>query len=243
MTTVYWGYYPSNNRIFELLLLAPAPALPEIITSRDVSNRGHFTKCPAFTQYYKNTYVIKSPIDIEFMYDPVTKLLSIFPQGQSFYEENIVYRGHIVGKNDDFLMSFTLNYLFIADKSCAIELLPCGMHKSNFVDNTRIIGGTFDINKWYRPIEMAFEFKNPLAPIKIKRGDALAYVRFLPKNNSKIKLQHKNFSKETLDTVNACLFVKDSANKFSLEMLYKFSERIRNKLWFNKKCPFNWRNK
>jgi hypothetical protein len=245
MTTVFWGCGISeNSRWFELSAIEPAPALPEIIKARDVTNSQHFTRCPAFLEYYKNTYVIKSPIDIEFAYDHVTRRLGISPQGQTFYEANIMHRGHLIGERDDFLMSFALNFLFIADKDCVMELLPCLMHKSEFTDKTRLVGGTFNINKWYRPIEIAFEVKNQATSIKLKRGDALAYVRFLPKDASKIKMEHKNFPKETLDVVSACLFAKDSNNKFSLAMLYKFSERIRDKLWFNKKkCPFNWRNK
>ena len=245
MTTVYWGICPNRDtNWFELAAIEPPSALREIINARDVSHIGHFTKCPAFTQYYKNTYVIKSPIDIEFTYDSETKRLNIFPQGQRFYEANVIHRGHLIGEQDDFLMSFVLNFLFIADKDCVMELLPCSMHKSEFADKARIIGGSFNINKWYRPIEIAFEIKNSSVPIKVKRGDAFAYVRFLPKDESKIKLQYKSFSRETLDAVGECLFVKDLTNKFSLAMLYRFSERIRNKLWFNKKkCPFNWRSK
>jgi hypothetical protein len=237
--------YPHNKENwFELTAIAPAPALREIIKDRDVTNPSHFTKCPAFIEYYKNTYVIKSPIDIEFTYDYVTKRLNIFPQLQNFFDTNIVHRGNLIGEQDDFLMSFMLNYLFIADKDCVVELLPCLMHKSEFADKTRVVVGAFNINKWYRPVEIAFELKSPTTTLKVKRGDALAYVKFLPKDGSKINLQHKDFSEDTLDVVATCLTVKESANRLPLTLLYKLSERISNKLWFNKKkCPFNWRNK
>ena len=245
MTTVHWGiYHDRKEKWFTLTAIEPTPALREIIKARDVTNQAHFTKCPAFIEYYKNTYVIKSPVDIKFTYDHATKRLNIFPQLQGFFDANIAYRGHLVGEHDDFLMSFSINYLFIADKDCTMELLPCLMHKSEFVDKTRLIVGTFNINKWYRPVEVAFEFKNSTTTINVKRGDALAYVKFLSKDGRKINLQHRDFSEDTLNVVKTCVAVKDSDNKFSLAALYKLSERIRNKLWFNKsKCPFNWRNK
>lgn len=245
MTNVYWETFSSGTRKwFELTAIEPTSALREIIHARDTTHPSHFTKCPAFTEYYKNTYVIKSPINIEFTYDPATKQLNVSPQNQNFYNANVVYRGDTIGEHDSFLMSLSFNFLFIADKDCNIELLPCLMHKSEFTDSTRLIVGTFNINKWYRPVEIAFEFKNSSAPIKIKRGDALAYVRFLPKDGSKIKLQYKNFSEETLEAVVACLMVKEATNKSPLELLYKLSERVRKKLWFNKnKCPFKWRSK
>jgi len=242
MTTVFWNSYcKTDTKWFELTAVEPTPALQEIISERDVSNQGHFARCPAFRDYYKNTYVLKSPVDIEFIYNSENGQLGIFPQKQAFYDENIFHRGSIVGKDDSFLMGFGLDFLFIADKDCELELIPCSMHKSEFADKTRLIVGTFNINKWYRPVEIAFEIKNSATSVKIKRGDALAYVRFLPKDGSKIVLQHKNFSEETLEVVKTCLAVKESVNKFPLAVLYKLSERIRNKLWFNKKkCPFNW---
>jgi hypothetical protein len=245
MTTIYWNHVSVDSQDwFGLTAIEPTNALSEIIKDRDVTFSAHFTKCPAFIQYYKNTYVIKSPVDIEFRYDYEIKQLNIFPQHQAFYDANVKHRGYSVGKDDSFLMSFALSYLFIADKDCELELTPCSMHKSEFTDKTRLINGSFNINKWYRPIEIAFEFKDDVKQIKIKRGDALAYVKFLPKDKGKIKLQHKDFSKETLDAVATCLATKDSSNRLPLELLYKLSERIRNKLWFNKKkCPFDWRNK
>jgi hypothetical protein len=245
MTTIYWDYHgPREEKWFELTLFNPSPALPEIIKSRDTTHVTHFTKCPAFKEYYKNTYVIKSPVDITITYDKETKVLSIKPQAQVFYDSAILYRGDTVGNDDAFLMSFNVNYLFIADKDCMLEFLPASMHSSDFIDMTRLVNGTFNINKWYRPVEVAFEIKNPSFSIKIKRGDPLAYVRFIPADGGKVNVEQKHFPQETLDAVSACLYVKASNNFLPLKTLYELSTRLKNKLWFNKKkCPFNWRNK
>jgi hypothetical protein len=245
MTTVYWDYCNEKNKDwFSLALIEPSPALPEIIKARDVTHQSHFAHCPAFKSYYKNTYVIKSPIDIEISYDETTKNLNIFPQMQKFFDDNITHRGATIGDTDPFLMSIGFNYLFIADEDCFMELIPASMHDSEFTASTRIINGVFNINKWYRPIEIAFEFKDNTKKLKIKRGEPLAYVRFTTKKEEKIKLQHKMFPEKTLEAVNACAYVKSLENRFSLETLYALSERVRSKLWFNKKkCPFNWRKK
>jgi hypothetical protein len=244
MTTVYWGNFPENNmRWFELLLADPTLALPEIGKARTLLTNDHFMYCPAFVAYFKNTYVIKSPIDIEFVYDADTKFLRVSPQDQTFYDNNITFRGNTVGENDPFLMGFYIGYLFIATEECLLELTPASMHSSEFINKTRLIPAMFDIHKWYRPIELAFEFKNKSDTIKIKRGDPLAYVRFTPSKNEKIALKHKDFPKETLDAVEACLIVKRSTFNLPLKTLYKLTERIRNNLGLKKKCPFNWRNR
>ncbi|MGI9136090.1 MAG: hypothetical protein ACR2JS_03390 [Candidatus Nanopelagicales bacterium] len=244
MTTIYWGNYPEDGiKWFELLLLNPAPALSEISKARTTTAHGHFMQCPAFTAIYKNTYVIKSPIDIEVTYNAETKLVQASPQGQEFFDKNITLRGHMVGDNDPFLMGIFIGYLFIATEECSIELIPASMHSSEFIDKTRLISATFDIHKWYRPIEIAFEFKNKSDTIKIKRGDPLAYVRFTNSNGTKISLERKEFPKETLDAVDACVTVKKSSLHLPLKTLYELAEPLRNKLGLKKKCPFNWRNK
>jgi hypothetical protein len=245
MTTVYWNYYGMKGmKWFELTLLAPTFTLPEIVKSRDTTHMRHFVKCPAFQEYYKNTYTIKSPIDITIAYDKQTKTLSVTPQGQEFYDENMAHRGYVIGSNDDMLVSFGINYLFIADKDCELELITAGMHNSDFINKTRLIQAAFNINKWYRPIEIAFEIKDYAHPIKIKRGDPLAYVKFVPATGGKVSLEQKDFPKETIDVVDSCLYVKSSDNSLPLKTLYELSARIKNKLWFNKrKCPFNWSKK
>lgn len=239
MTTVYWQYCPSTKiKWFELTAIEPELALPEIIKERDISSDGHFVRCPAFRDYYKNVYVIKSPIDLTLMYNQQSRMLHILPQGQQFFDEIIRHRGNTIGVSDPFLMSIGLNYLFIADSDCEIELLPAFMHKSNFVDSTRLIVGCFNIHKWYRPVEVAFEFKDGIDTIKIKRGDPLAYIKFITPTNKKVSLEYKNFGEDILEVVDACLTVKDVSNNFPLQTLYSFTERIRSKIRFSK-CP--WR--
>lgn len=245
MTTVFWDYFSANaSKWLELTLLDPAPALPEIIKDREVGHPKHFTRCPAFQEYYKNTYVIKCPIDMDITYDKDKRLILVDPQEQHFVNDNISLRNDSIGEGDSFLMSFTIGYVFIADDDCEVELKPASMHDSDFVNKTRLINGAFNVGKWYRPIEIAFEIKSDKEVIKIKRGDALAYVKFTPKDDSKVRIEQKSFPTETVEAVRACLFAKEANNKLPLKLLYELSERVKSKLWFNKgRCPFTWRKK
>jgi hypothetical protein len=244
MTTVYWDYYrPFKANWLGLLLIEPTPALFEIAKSRTPTSDNHFLKCPAFIGYYKNTYVIKSPVDIELRYDNATRRLQVYPQEQEFFDANVTYRGNDIDIKDPFLMSIFLGYLFIADKDCTVELIPAFMHDSEFISKTRIVCGYFNISRWYRPIELSFEFKNQSDVIKIKRDDPLAYVRFISDDDEKVTLTRKEFSEEALDAVATCLLTKKSLGKGSMKFLYKVTEQLRNKLNLKPKCPFNWRNK
>lgn len=242
MTTVYWTPYTPKINWSNLTFFEPEPVLPYIAKQRDCSSKTHFTKCPAFQDYYRNVYVIKAPIDITITYDKHQNYLTIYPQDQDFFNSHIIMRGNQVGANDPFLMSMSIAYLFIADAQCAIEQLPVTHHDKVVAEKIRLIQGTFDISKWYRPTDFAFELLTPDEPLVIKRGDPLFYVRFVSKD--KIKLDYREQTKEVTDIVMACTSIKSVQQGLGLQTLYKLAERLRNKLWFNKKkCPFNWRNK
>lgn len=244
MTTVYWGQCFESTELFDslsLLLAEPEPVLPQIIRDREVI-AGSFTSCPAFQDYYRNTYVVRSPVDITLTYDAKADFLYIKPQDQNFFDNFLIHRGTQIGKDDKPLFSFNIRYLFIADKDCLIEQIPVSMHDVNHNQSARLIGGTFNIAKWYRPIEFAFELLTD--EFKIKKGDPLFYVRFVPKDSKKISLVYKEYTDEDILIAKKCTYLKKAQQNLGLEALYKLAERLHHKLWFNKKkCPFTWRNK
>lgn len=245
MTTVYWDCYneKTDMRWFELTLVSPTPVLPSVIRNRSVAHNNHFTKCPAFKDYYKNVYMVTSPVDMELIYDKTTGFLSNVPQDQGFFDAVVQHRGDAIGKDDPFLMSLAFSYLFVADSDCMIEQIPATMHNSDISKRVNLICGTFNIGKWFRPVEFSFEVNDFSKPIKIKRGEPLFYIRFVPKNGEKVNLVHKSMPTDTLEVVKACLFVKDSKLRLPLNTLYKLAERLYPKLWFKRKCPFSWGKK
>lgn len=240
MTTVYYGIYHNSDSLnaLSLLFMKPEPLLPEIIKTRDVTHDSHFTKCPAFQSYYKNTYVVRCPIDITIKYDKATGNLSIFPQTQEFYNKRVTHRGHQIGASDSFCMSLELDYLFIADEECIMEQLPVTFHSTVNTNNIRLINGCFDIGNWYRPLQFSFEMTGDT--VVFKRGDPLFYVRFLPKHTSKVELIERTYTKDELDGVNMCVTVKDAQPKLSLDILYALAKKLAfKKMLSKKKCPLS----
>jgi hypothetical protein len=246
MTTIYWNFYPYPNgeNMLDLVGIEPTPLLPELAKTRNALDDNHYMKCPAFQDYYKNTYVIRCPMDITISYDKQRNFLSIYPQNQNIYDNFIRPRITAAGKDDPFLLSFALLHLFIADKSCMIEQLPANLHTSDFLSRTNVVPGTFDIAKWFRPIEFAFEVSDFTEPLKLKRGDVLFYFRFIPSDGGKVELKQTEFDESTINITKRCLALKDIQPKQVLDFLYTIATKYKNKLWFNKnKCPFNWRKK
>jgi hypothetical protein len=187
-------------------------------------------------------YLIRAPIDIEIKYDAEGKCFFAAPQAPEFLKANVNSRLEQIGPNDPPLISLNFFYLFIAEEKCAIELLPVTHHDTKIASKIRLIQGTFDISKWFRPIDFAFELLNPNEILYIKRGDPLFYVQFVSDN--KVKLERKELSADVIRVVEGCLDVKNAFSFLGLTKMYELTAKLRANLWFNKKkCPFNWRSK
>jgi len=221
MTTIYWQFKDTSAQALELAYFDPEPLLPEISKIRN----SRYVKCPAFLEYYKNTYLIRSPIDMTITYNKGQ--LTIYPQTQKFYDAYVIHRGHQIKETDPFLMSLNIQYLFIADKDCVVEQIPAMFH--DISTKLRLISGTFNIHKWFRPTDFAFEFINENEPIVIKRGDPLFYVKFKTPKDEKIVLKQKHFDESVFNNVKSCTNLKNAIPKCPLKVLYKLTERIKLK--------------
>lgn len=247
MTTVHWDIHdnPALGPTYETLkivYLPPEPVLPYILNSRQHAGNNTYLKCPAFIDYYKNVYVIKSPFSMQINFNAKDKYLSVQPQNQEFYDAFLLNRADVISEDDPFLFSLLIKYLFTADADCAIEELPVTFHDSPLNSKLKLIPGTYNIGKWFRPLEAAYEVMAKAESISIKRGDPLFYVRFIPKDNKKVTLKHVKFSSEQLKAVQHCAKLKESFPQHSLSAAYKLVEKL--SLLFNRKrCPFTWRNR
>jgi hypothetical protein len=247
MTTVQWDIYnsPQIGVVYETLNLAhlpPEPVLPHILANRNHVSDNTYLKCPAFIDYYKNVYVIKSPFSMKINFNSEAKYLSVQPQCQEFYDTFLRNRADVISKDDPFLFSILIKYLFTADADCILEELPVMFHDSPLNSKLKLIPGTYNIGKWFRPIEVAYEVMDKADSVTIKRGDPLFYVRFVSKDNKKINLKHAKFSPEQLKAVQHCTMLKKSFPNHAIDSAYKFVEKL-VPLFRRKKCPFNWSKK
>jgi hypothetical protein len=140
-------------------------------------------KCPAFSEQLKNTYVIRSPYDISFKFDKEKKKLLTSKITPEFYGENISFR---FSETDPIIVHMFPRYLFITDSKKPLQIIqmPLILQPSKI----GMVTGAFDISKWVRPIEFAFELYDE-QPIHIKRGDALFLVKFINSDNTPIHLE------------------------------------------------------
>jgi hypothetical protein len=138
------------------------------------------SKCPAVIDDLKNTFVIKSPVDLTLYIE--NNSFKIDHQELDFAQSFI---GEPQGKFGIHQLSFCYN--FFSEKSLTITQLPAFYDSNSFTNNTFSISGSFDIGRWYRPSgKPAFIIRPDTKKITIKQGDALLYIKF--NTADKIKL-------------------------------------------------------
>jgi len=247
--TVYWTSFAGKNSDISMasqfqhgLFFEPEPVLKHIVSERNKDVR--YLKCPAVKDYYKNTFVIRSPIDLSFEIkrnEMDVRYCVTHNYDQEFFN-NYVHERFNENPIPMISMEFC-SYIFYSEKSILAEQLhpALSMHSSEVSRKTSIISGTFDISKWVRPFTYSFEVVDYKSPITIKRGDPLYYVRFNVKEN--VKLQRVMFDKDIKDISDACLTVKNFVQNNSMENNYNiikpFLDFHKQKLFKNGKCPFS----
>jgi hypothetical protein len=152
----------------------------EIATTRKGST---FLKCPAHTDFLKNTFVFLAPFD-------VTLDINITNTDRSILSENLsqaVFDNLIDTRFLEDYDSQTNPYpligidwlnIFTCNDSLFLQVLPAFMHHTEFSKSATVIPGEFDIGKWTRPVEIVFEVKSNQEKIVINKGDAVAYFKF-----------------------------------------------------------------
>lgn len=244
---VYIKIYTNKMEYSDINNISLVP-LESVLKSITNNRKAKYIECPAFTDYYKNCFLVRSPFNFEIE-------IKKTEDGKKYFStenpEKEFYGAHITDRNEEnslfSMMSIEYGFTFYSSHSLVIEQIPAmlHMHEAEFLKNIMLIQGTFDIAKWYRPVNYAFEIIDDNKPINIKRGDPLFYIRFLTKE--KINFIY-DFDNVYADKVTAsCLSVKRLFPTLKMEDNYNIAKNIieifKNKIFKKSKCPFGFLHK
>lgn len=169
-----------------------------------------YYRCPAFTQKIKNTYVLRSPWDLEFNIDTN----GVFCNNELISKVNLENMGSRI-------LQMQIPYIFFAEESCEATVMHPYLHHNSFTENGNTVYGQYNIGKWFRPIQAGFVLKDSMSyAYNIKRGDVFAYINF--ETDKKIALEHFHPTNEILSIMHKCLnFKKAKKGIFSLDKCYE----------------------
>ena len=232
-----FGYFSEWQNV---AVQPPELAYKSIAADRENSD---ILPCPAIQGYFKNTFLIRSPIDFVLTPKVDAKTFSIDRFDQKFYIEWVIRRpGDFVNPKRP-ICTLGPKLVFVADEDVIIESLPAMMHDSETLRNIRVIPGTYNIHRWMRPLDFTFEILDPSVPLEFKRGDPLFYVRFIDPKGRKVELERIEQTDDIIKTMYGMVVLKNYIPKLGLDKLYDMAhDWIKNKKWLKKKkCPFDWR--
>lgn len=187
---IYWSPMP-NEIISPLKFANPAPAI-KYFPKPAGSN---VNKCPAMIDYHKNTYALTFPMSYN---------LTVAEDGDILtgdYTPEILHRLLTIRDKENKLYSLNFNSLFIAERSCGIEVFTPTTVKNSFIKNTFLVPGTYDIGEWVRPLECAFFADKEGGKLTINEGDVWAYIRF--KTDEPVNLHRFFFTQEMHPLLNS----------------------------------------
>lgn len=184
--TVYWSDELAEGPI------TPAIKYPMNASALSVMNLPDFKtfqaagiqRCPGFISYFKNSVVYRSPVDLT-----VTRSDGGYAWNTSLSEQAEV--DDLVETRDASGFLSIRDYAhFWCDEPLLVEQVQPTFTATDFSSKCEVIPGTFDVSKWFRPLQPAFRMREGVESFSVKRGDPLYVVRFLTDR----KIEFKQFT-------------------------------------------------
>jgi hypothetical protein len=217
------------DQIYELVNFEPVPLLKHI---KEQNPGSEFIHCPAFIEYVKNAFVIKSAYNLKILIDSENQRVSVKPHSINESEFNydvikptLKSRGFNSGS-----LTLTLppSIYFWSKKSCHIESMSMILDtKHDICQKAKVIPGTFDISRWFRHLDFTFQINENIKETIINRGDPLFAVRFVTKNNEKVSLMRVKFEDKHIALENSTVGLKRIFKEPKLENLYTIFDKIK----------------
>lgn len=237
--TVYWTPFPNPNspEVEDEIWFEPERVIGKQRQERkNCSMDSNFLVCPGNNDYMKNVFVIRSPIDVTLDINTQHKTVTNCNLSPDVAANVLVIRSN--PNIDKYLtVSLRFSYLFMSKEPIVLEeLSPFFEH--DFCNDFNIIPGEFNIGKWIRPIDIAFEVHTDVSRLEIKRGDPLCYLRFRAPDNGTVKLVRVERNDEIMSVARKTLNMKHMLPGKSLDENYGLMEKTVKKFWPRFGCPF-----
>jgi len=187
----------------------------------DFDDSSQMLMCPAVKDHTNNLFALRSLQSYEFFIDE-NNSDSLYPVrsnmlDQSFFDDRVQLR-NLESK----MFSFKANtYLFFTDEASLPVTYPIYpyLEDNNVSERIMPITGTYDIGKWFRPLDFAFMLKEKFNSFKIDKDEVFAYIKF--HTNKKINFKQFIITPELTNFTRDCTVLTKYAPLRSLENYYK----------------------
>lgn len=153
----------------------------------DTQNSAIFTHCPAYQNFIRNLYVIRSPFDLHLTCSLLDAGCELEVAEKSSIKPAELGRLIKVHPHAEWrepnkpLLQLMLNYYFISDDDVDVQYLsPLTTTYFNPALPGLVLQGRWNIHSWVRPVNFVFEWWDTNAPLIIRRGQPILNLLFHP---------------------------------------------------------------
>jgi len=211
--TVYWSPWQHKD-IYDLrydLYGNPEKLLSYANSFKNDENlTDTWYKCRAYMEIAKNTFVLRSPFGVDAKIDPpYIRSLNKDYEVEQFDAKN-------PSMSNSYTVNFSTNWIFWCDEDLTITTVNPYIQPLGF--NGFYVPGSFNINKWFRPVEGAFQLYQGEDRFTVNPGDPIIYIKF--NTDKKVILKRFKMNDALHEAVYKCTTYKVSSPWQSLPFLY-----------------------
>jgi len=167
-------------------------------------------KCRAYMEFAKNTFVLRSPFGVDAKIDsPYIRSLNKDYEVEQFDAKN-------PSMSNSYTVNFSTNWIFWCEEDLTITTMNPYIEPSRF--NGFYVPGSFNINKWFRPVEGAFQLYPGQDTFTVNPGDPIIYIKF--NTDKKVILKRFKMNDALNESVYKCTTYKVGNPWRSLPFLY-----------------------
>jgi len=211
--TVYWSPWQHKDIYDERynFYKDPEKLLSYVNTFRNNENSTDtWYKCRGYMEVAKNTFVLRSPFGVDGKIDhPYIRSLNKDYEIEQFDAKN-------PSMENAYTVNFSTNWIFWCEEDLTVTTMNPYIEPSRF--NGFYVPGSFNINKWFRPVEGAFQLFPGEDRFTVNPGDPIIYIKF--NTDKKVILKRFKMNDALHESVYKCTSYKVGDPWKNLPFLY-----------------------
>ena len=205
-----------------LLWEPPVPLVKILPKGRQGSPKDNYRACSAGINFWKNTFAIINPQDAGIK-------LSGNYDDPDLEVTDMVWNRNPASLDSRYRIDYDYSWIFFSEESVIMQQLPPFMHKTTSQDGASLACGSYDISKWFRPVNCAYNLWEGNNELFLKSGDPLAYFQFL--TDKEVNLVQFEMNEKLTSIYHQIVFFKSLSQFEPIEKLYhRFIRSNRHKV-------------
>ena len=209
---VYWSIASLPNRQTTMnMLVSPPVPVKKIFPKSDSKGEDSYRSCFAYSEMWNNIFAVLHPH---------TSTVSVEgPLDNPVFTRNddnmwLPFKSAL----DGYRLDFDISVAFFCEESLIAQVTPPYMHDTSDKVGARIASGSFDISKWFRPINFTYLLWPKETSVTVTEGDPGMYIQFL--TDKKVVLKHFEYTWEIESIAQQLTGFKNIKKFESLPKLY-----------------------